>query len=187
MLSAADSIGIVLAAGAGTRYGYPKALAENGAWVCKAVAALESCASVLVVLGATGPAPLPLGLPASARQIWAPDWGRGVSAALRSGLAAAWPTGAEYAVIMPVDTPDVGADVVDRVLTVGRTAPSGLVRAVFDGAPGHPVVAARAHWLPMSAVAAGDRGGRRYLNGRADTALIECGDLATGFDHDHRV
>lgn len=99
--------GIVLAAGAGTRYGMPKALAENGAWLHTAVRALREggCARVFVVLGATGPAhrlPTPdsepawlisqtprIPLPPGARPVWAADWAVGVSASLRAGLAAA--------------------------------------------------------------------------------------------------
>ncbi len=49
-----DAIGIVLAAGAGTRYGSPKVLAHNGEWLASAVNALTGggCSRVVVVLGA---------------------------------------------------------------------------------------------------------------------------------------
>ena len=45
---------MLLAAGAGTRYGMPKALAEGGAWLRSGVAALRDggCDEVVVVLAA---------------------------------------------------------------------------------------------------------------------------------------
>ena len=49
-----SAVGIVLAAGAGRRFGMPKVLAEDGAWLRAAVAALDAggCRPVYVVLGA---------------------------------------------------------------------------------------------------------------------------------------
>src|SRR5690606_37672356 len=109
-------VGIVLAAGAGTRYGRPKALAEGGAWLRAAIEALRGggCDRVVVVLGATGPHHAGLGIPADVTTVWAADWARGLSASLRAGLRAAERVGGRYAAIMPVDTPDVGAAVVTR-------------------------------------------------------------------------
>ncbi|WP_329603330.1 NTP transferase domain-containing protein [Nocardia seriolae] len=95
--------GILLAAGAGRRYGMPKVLAEDGVWLRSAVEALRAggCSRIFVVLGATGPAhrtaagawlvsqtsgiPLPPGV----HPVWAADWKIGVSASMRAGLAAA--------------------------------------------------------------------------------------------------
>ncbi|MGQ4596989.1 NTP transferase domain-containing protein [Nocardia sp. R6R-6] len=183
----ADSCaGVVLAAGAGTRYGRPKVLAEGGAWLRAAVAALRGggCDPVIVVLGATGPTPQIIDLPAGVHHVWAADWATGVSAALRAGLIAAAGTPARYVAIMPVDTPDVGADVVARVLAAALATPSGLARAVFHDAPGHPVVIAHKHWNAVCADAVGDSGARAYLTGRTDMVCVPCDDLATGMDRD---
>jgi nicotine blue oxidoreductase len=179
--------GIVLAAGAGTRYGMPKALADNGAWLRSAVAALREggCAPVIVVLGATGPTPDIVALPADARHVWAADWARGMSASLRAGLAAAVETPAQFAAIMPVDTPDVRGDAVARVVAAAIESPSGLARAAFGSRPGHPVVAARRHWAAMSAAAHGDSGAREYLGQRTDVTAVRCDDLAGGADRDY--
>ncbi|MET0698230.1 MAG: NTP transferase domain-containing protein, partial [Mycobacterium sp.] len=125
--------GIVLAAGAGSRYGMPKVLAEQGDWLKKAVAALVGggCGDVVVVLGAEV-----VDVPAPARAVVADDWAVGMSASVRVGLAAA--DGAATVVLQVVDTPDVGADVVRRVLAAA--VPTGLARATYGGRPGHPVV-----------------------------------------------
>ncbi|MBF6297925.1 nucleotidyltransferase family protein [Nocardia amamiensis] len=178
--------GVVLAAGAGTRYGRPKVLAEGGAWLRATVAALRDggCDPVIVVLGATGPTPQIIDLPPGVQHVWAADWATGLSAALRAGLIAAARTPARYAAIMPVDTPDVGAEVVARVLAAAVAAPSGLARAVFHDTPGHPVVMTHKHWNGVCGAAAGDSGARTYLTGRNDMVCVTCDDLATGIDRD---
>ena len=98
-----------------------------------------------------------------------------------------------------VDIPDVGADVVRRVLAgtpaqrdASRSGPTAtrpladvLRRAAYDGVPGHPVLLGQDHWLGIQDSARGDRGARAYLAERA-VEVVECGDLATGRDVDTR-
>lgn len=171
--------GVVLAAGAGTRFGMPKVLAEQGEWLRRAVDALAGggCDDVVVVLGAAV-----VDVPPPARAVVAQDWADGMSASLRAGLGAI--DGAELAVLHLGDTPDVGADVVARVLEAAE--PSGLARATYGGRPGHPVVIARRHWSGLLSTLHGDEGARAFLAGRDDVVAVECGDLATGEDVDAR-
>ncbi|WP_410871004.1 NTP transferase domain-containing protein [Nocardia sp. A7] len=178
--------GIVLAAGAGTRYGKPKALAENGAWLRAAITALRDggCDPVIVALGATGPDPTDLALPAHTEWRWVADWATGLSATVRAGLRAADETGTRYVAFLPVDTPDIGADVVARVLAAAGASQSGLARAVFYNTPGHPVVIENKHWEAIFGVVAGDNGAGSYLAGRQDMVCVTCDDLATGTDRD---
>ena len=114
--------GVLLAAGAGTRFGMPKVLAAHGEWLSSAVAALHrgGCDDVVVVLGAAI-----VDVPAPARAVIATDWSDGLSASLRAGLSA---VEADFAVLHTVDTPDVGADVVARVLAAAQSSSSGLAR-----------------------------------------------------------
>lgn len=171
--------GVLLAAGAGARYGMPKVLAEQGLWLRSAVAALSGCDEVVVVLGAAV-----VDVPAPARVVIAEDWRDGMGASLRAGLAAV--DEADYAVMLTVDTPDIGSEVVDRVLTAARSAAGGIARATYDGRPGHPVVIARRHWAELAETLHGDEGARRFLAGRLDVVRVECTDLATGRDIDER-
>jgi nicotine blue oxidoreductase len=69
---------------------------------------------------------------------------------------------------------------------VAASSDSGLVRAVFGGRPGHPVVIARRHWGDVTSMLSGDEGVRAFLRGRDDLVAVECGDLASGVDVDQR-
>lgn len=189
--------GLLLAAGDGSRMGKPKALVDD--WLVRSVAALRDggCEAVTVVLGAEAGAALVLleqhlGRPGAGGvegidAVVAEDWRSGQSASLRAGLAALTYTHAEAAVVHLVDLPDVGADVVRRLLQGAPqpVGPASLARAVFDGVPGHPVLLGRDHWTGVAASARGDEGARGYLR-EHEAALVECGDLATGADVDSR-
>ena len=180
--------GLLLAAGAGSRMGMPKALVrgdDGEPWLVRGVRALTDggCERVSVVLGASAEQALPLLADTGATAVIAADWAEGMSASLRAGLTAAGGGVADAVVVTLVDLPDVGADVVRR-LVVDVDA-STLRRAAYDGQPGHPVVVGRDHWRSIASDVAGDHGARSYL-GSHDTDLVECGDLATGRDVDSR-
>lgn len=181
--------GILLAAGAGTRMGRPKALVhdpDGTSWLRRSVAALTGggCTAVTVVLGASAAEARRL-LPGSVRVVEARDWASGMGASLRTGLAAV-PTSAAAVLVTLVDLPDVGPAVVHRLLSP-PPGPDTLRRATYDGAPGHPVLLGRDHWPGVVDAATGDQGARGYLRehlGRE--GLVPCEDLASGADVDHR-
>lgn len=180
--------GLVLAAGAGTRMGRPKALVRDEygePWLARAVGVLREggCREVTVVLGASAEEALEL-VPDGVGVVVARDWELGMSASLKAGLVAAAATDASAALVHLVDLPDVTAEVVRRVLASGDD-PAGLARATYEGRPGHPVLVGREHWSPMAAGMAGDEGARSYLAAH-DAVAVECGDLATGEDVDQR-
>lgn len=180
--------GLLLAAGAGTRMGRPKALvvgADGEAWLARGVRALREggCADVTVVLGAAADDAAAL-VPPGVTTVVAEGWADGMSASLRTGLAAVDGTAAEVAVVSLVDLPDVGPEVVRRVLDAGADAGT-LSRATYDGRPGHPVVIGRDHWPGVLETTRGDAGARDYLATHEVTA-VECGDLASGRDVDTR-
>ncbi|KAE8766082.1 nucleotidyltransferase family protein [Georgenia thermotolerans] len=174
MVAVAETAGLVLAAGAGSRYGMPKILVPG--WLERAVGALRDggCSAVRVVTGAARPPHL-----AGAEEIHCAGWERGIGASLRAGLTAVG-GGPARVVVHVVDCPDVGPEVVERVLTA---AGDRLARAVFDTRPGHPVVLPRTHLAPVLAALTDADGAGPYLRGRAHLA-VECGDLATGRDID---
>ena len=179
-------VGLLLAAGAGERFGGPKALARDDdgtSWLLRSVQALRPCAEVVVVLGAEAEQAAAL-LPMSVSRLRADDWAEGMGASLRAGLQVLGPTDHDAALVSLVDLPDVDAAVVARLLAA-VSGPDVLARAAYDGVPGHPVLIGRDHWAGVVATATGDRGARDYLAAHG-TVLVECGDLATGVDVDRR-
>ncbi|WP_237166492.1 nucleotidyltransferase family protein [Mycolicibacterium hippocampi] len=174
--------GVLLAAGAGVRYGQPKVRAEGGRWLRLAVSALHDggCGDVVVVLGAAL-----VDVPAPARGVVAERWADGVSASVRAGLLALSET-TEYAVLTTVDTPDIGAAAVRRVVAAARSSDSGLARARYGDRPGHPVVIARRHWPQLLDGLSGDEGAGPFLRARDDVVTVDCADLGSGVDVDER-
>lgn len=177
--------GVVLAAGAGTRAGGPKALrrdADGMPWLHRAVAALRDggCDSVLVVLGADAAGARDL-VPVGSTVVVAERWADGLSESLHAGLAAA-PADATAVVVTLVDLPGLPAAAVERLL-VEPLGPATLRRASYDGRPGHPVVIGRDHWAAASAAAEGDRGAGPYLSAQG-AELVELSGLWDGADDD---
>ncbi len=188
--------GLLLAAGAGRRMGAPKGLLrdpDGTAWVARSATALldGGCSPVHVVVGAQHAQVAQL-VPPECRIVRAAAWQEGMGASLRAGLAevgeAAELAELDAVLISLVDLPAVGSAMVARLLAtiedhaVGRQA---LVRACYQGVPGHPVLLGRAHWAGVAATASGDSGARDYLHRHEDQVrLIECSDLGSGHDLD---
>ncbi|GLI28139.1 molybdopterin-guanine dinucleotide biosynthesis protein MobA [Agromyces rhizosphaerae] len=181
-------LGVVLAAGGGSRMGRPKALVrepDGTPWVELAVRMLREagCPSVLVVLGAEADAARAL-VPPGAAIVTHPGWSEGLASTVRVALDAAAATPADAVLLTLVDLPGLPASVARRVLDAADTEPAtSLARAVFDGRPGHPVLIGRAHWTRLSAALHGDAGASAYLRDHRAVA-VECGDLSTGLDRD---
>lgn len=181
--------GIVLAAGAGTRMGTPKALVRDAAgtpWVHLAAAALldGGCGTVVVVLGAAAERAREL-VPdrPDVRSVVAEDWSAGPGASLATGLRALG--GDTAACVSLVDLPTMPSAVVRRV--VGRVDdPDVLRRAVVGDRPGHPVLVGPAHRAALvDAVTTDptDRVAGTWLR-RAAVVGIDCSDLWDGADRD---
>jgi CTP:molybdopterin cytidylyltransferase MocA len=193
-LTGSTTVGLLLAAGAGRRIGGPKALLCDRAgtpFLVRAVSALldGGCEEVLVVLGAGAEEAATLlkgfGLGEDARvaTVVADEWDEGMGASLRTGLGASEGGAAGRALVLLVDLPDVGPEVVREVLQRAPDGPAALARASYAGRAGHPVLLGRDHWPGVRATATGDHGARDYLRSHPPV-LVECGALATGHDVD---
>lgn len=171
---------VILAAGAGERFGGPKQLAElDGRPLLTHIVdtALNHPAidRVAVVLGARADA-VRAALPADrypVQTVVCADWADGPSASLRCGLAA---LDGSDALVLLADQPRLPAAAIDRVIA----QPSDLVRATVDGRPGHPVVL-RGPW-PARIAALSDEERRTTLRTRATS--VEVGDLGGSDDVD---
>ncbi|MBM2622122.1 nucleotidyltransferase family protein [Actinoplanes sp. LDG1-06] len=178
--------GVVLAGGAGRRYGLPKALIRypDRLLVQRAADTLREAGTSpnVVVLGAeaqrvTAEAP---DLP---RVVVNEEWATGMGSSLRAGLRAliAEPEPVDAAVILLVDMPGITAEAVRRV--VEHADPDALVMGGYGGRRGHPVLLGRAHWVGVIASAVGDQGARGYLKSRP-VRVVPVDDVADDLDLD---
>jgi molybdenum cofactor cytidylyltransferase len=171
---------LVLAAGEGRRFGGgAKQLAEvhGRPLIEHALAAVRTVGRTVVVLGARADEIRAGADLSGAEVVVCPDWAEGMGASLRFGLAAVGPV--DEVVITLADLPFITSAVVARV----RATPGPAVRAVYGGAPGHPVVI-RGPLLARATELRGDSGFRDVLAG--DMVEVECGDLADPTDIDTR-
>ena len=139
--------GIILAAGASSRMGTPKALLDyrGETFVGRLVRVLgETCTPVIVVLGYHADR-LREHVPPAATIVVNPDPSRGQLSSLQTGLAVL-PADADGFAFIPVDSPAVETDTVARLARAfeQRSASTLFVIPRQSGKRGHPVVAARA-------------------------------------------
>ncbi len=172
--------GLVLAAGAGTRYGGPKApvVVDGERLVDRAVRIMRAggCDPIVVVLGAW------VGDVDGAVVVENPNWADGMGSSLRAGLAHLQehvPDDVNAVLVTLVDLPGLTPEAVQRV-----RAADGIAVAAYDGERGHPVQFPRGHWAAVMQAAQGDAGARGFLRGRDDITLVEVADVADGADLD---
>jgi CTP:molybdopterin cytidylyltransferase MocA len=194
--------GLLLAAGAGRRMGMPKGLLRDADGtprvdrVCEQLRA-AGCSPIVVVLGAAAEQVANL-VPEYAHAIVAEDWEQGMGSSLRAGIQAltapevpaAPPTEGSRpaaALVMLVDLPGVDTRAMTRVIDCGFEAfpeiENALVRATWDGRPGHPVLLGRVHWSAAIRSAVGDQGARALLDAPG-VFTVECDDVGSGADVD---
>ena len=171
--------GLILAAGAGRRYGpEPKLLAELEGrplleHALRAQCAVPTIDRVVVVLGDHAEAIRAAVDFMRAEPVVCANWREGLSASLRCGAQAL--AGAEKVVVTLGDEPLMTPEIVSRFVD----APPGA-RATYDGQLGHPVVLGPEQLRGLEALH-GDRGGRELLDG---PVTLECGRLGAGGDVD---
>jgi CTP:molybdopterin cytidylyltransferase MocA len=187
-------VGVLLAAGAGRRAGGPKALrvdADGTSWLLRSIAVLcdGGCDAVIVVLGCQAARARDVLVKSSIAAdpmitvVEAPDWEQGMGSSLRCGLVAARSAPWRAVLVHLVDLPDVTAEVVRRLIRQARPGTASLARATYGGRPGHPVLIGHDHLESIIASLTGDSGAKGYLASHGAHS-VECGDLASGQDHD---
>jgi molybdenum cofactor cytidylyltransferase len=180
--------GIILAAGASSRMGSPKALLEyrGETFIRRLVRVLSAvCDPVIVVLGYHADTLRPAVPDATIVVNLAPE--RGQLSSLQTGLAAL-PAEAEGFLFTPVDSPAVEVATVERLAAEfqRRDPATLLVIPRFAGKRGHPVFATRVianelSALPLTAQA------RDVIHGHvADTLYIDVDDPGILTDIDDR-
>jgi CTP:molybdopterin cytidylyltransferase MocA len=174
---------LVLAAGAGRRFGGVKQLAEvDGRPLLEhAALAVAGFSPRVVVLGHAAEEIRAIVDLHGAEPALCAEWEAGQSASLRCGIAALGDVDA--AVVLLADMPGVTAAAVEAVV-LAWDGLAGAVRATYAGEPGHPVLLAR-ELLDRAGELQGDVGFRSLLDG-ARVINVEAGHLADPADIDTR-
>ncbi|MEU1981589.1 nucleotidyltransferase family protein [Nocardia sp. NPDC019395] len=171
-----EAAGVVLAAGAGRRFGRPKAevLFEGERLVDRAVRLLRDggCERVLVVSGAVG---LQVD---GAVVVHNHEWAGGMGSSLTTGLRA---VRENAAVVVPVDMPWLGPESVRRLLDCGGR----VAVAAYGDRSGHPVLIGSEYFAAVAATAVGDIGAREFLAANPELVqYVPCEDTGSPDDVD---
>jgi molybdenum cofactor cytidylyltransferase len=140
---------VVLAAGASTRMGEPKALLRvpDGRRYIEAIADCAragGCGEVVVVVGPPHGDSIRGALGVTIKTAWNAQPERGMLSSVQAGLAAL-PGDVDAALIWPVDIPFVAADTVRALVMHDGT----IVVPMHHGRGGHPLRVARAHFAEI--------------------------------------
>ena len=175
--------GLVLAAGAGTRFGGRKQLAElDGRPLLEhAVQAMTAApvGRVVVVLGALAEEVTATVNLHGAESFTCERWDEGQAASLACGLAQL--PDCEAVVVTLGDQPRMSPDAIRRVIGA-RDGKAAAVRATYFGAPGHPVLLERELFESFRNVT-GDHGARNILLS-VQVRDVPCDDIGGGEDVD---
>ena len=155
----------MLAAGAGSRFGGGKLLAPyRGRPLVEAALSNLAGASLderVVVVGEDAEPLREACEPYGFKVVKNPDWERGISTSVWSGLRALGPE-AQAAVVVLADQPLVGAGVVERLVAAFERGARVAV-ATYGGRPRNPVLFSREVWPLLMAELSGDEGARPFL------------------------
>ena len=175
--------GVVLAAGAGTRFGGGKQLAElDGMPLLEHALRAMASAPVgdrIVVLGSGADAIVDTVDLHGVRPVVCEGWAEGQAASLREAVAAAG--NADAVVVTLGDQPRIAARAI-AAMVAARGGGAQAVRATYDGTPGHPVLIER-ELFPALRALSGDVGARAVLRGAAVTG-VPCDGLGDPGDVD---
>ncbi len=174
--------GLVLAAGAGTRFGAsPKQLADfHGRplleWAVRAQCDVVELSCVTVVLGSSAEAIRERVRFGRAQTVVCDEWASGQAWSLRRGVAVLSGRGDVSKVVVTLgDAPLVTPEVIRMFVEQPPRA-----RAVYGGRPGHPVVLGPEEIAALAGLD-GDQGARGLLRGGPE---VEVGHLCSGRDVD---
>jgi CTP:molybdopterin cytidylyltransferase MocA len=175
--------GIVLAAGAATRFGSAKQLAELDGMpllehAVRTMARAPGVGSSVVVVGAEAEEVVQRVDLHGLEPVVCARWQEGQSASLACGLAALGEC--EAVVVTLGDQPRLSPEAIGRVVAARGRAPA--VRATYGGLPGHPVLLERELFARVRDVT-GDHGARNLLLS-VGTTEVACDDLGGGEDVD---
>jgi CTP:molybdopterin cytidylyltransferase MocA len=178
---------ILLAAGAGSRFGGGKLLAKLGGkpLVEHALDALSEAPvdEIVVVVGADAEGLREACEPHGVVVVENRDWAQGQSTSVRTGLRATGPD-SRAAIVLLADQPLVGAGAVERLVAAFEEGARVAV-ATYGGRPRNPVLFSREVWPLLVAELEGDEGARPFLRRHPELVVrVPCDGVGDPADVD---
>jgi CTP:molybdopterin cytidylyltransferase MocA len=178
---------ILLAAGAGSRFGGGKLLAPyRGRPLIEASLSNLADAPVdetVVVVGEDARRLREACRPYGFKVVENPDWVQGQSTSVRTGLFSLGPE-ARAAVVLLADQPLVGAGAVER-LVAAFEAGARVAVATYGGRPRNPVLFSREVWPLLMSELSGDEGARPFLRRHPELVIgVPCDGVGDPADVD---
>ncbi len=178
---------VLLAAGAGSRFGGGKLLApyRGRPLIEAALCGLRESPvdEIIVVVGAEGKRLRNISTAYGARVVENPNWSAGMSTSVRAGLSACG-SAAQAAVISLADQPLVGAEAVKRLVAAFEGGAKVAV-STYSGHPRNPALFVREVWPLLSRELSGDEGARAVIKRHPELVTeVVCDDVADPADVD---
>jgi CTP:molybdopterin cytidylyltransferase MocA len=178
---------VLLAAGAGSRFGGGKLLAPyRGRPLIGASLSNVADAPVdetVVVVGEDARRLREACRPYGFKVVENPDWAQGQSTSVRAGLLSLGPE-ARAAVVLLADQPLVGAGAVER-LVAAFEAGARVAVATYGGRPRNPVLFSREVWPLLMSELSGDEGARPFLRRHPELVIgVPCDGMGDPADVD---
>lgn len=178
---------VVLAAGAGTRFGGGKLLAPFGGktLIEATLSGLRDAPvdEIIVVLGKQFEELRSVCEPYGVCVVENPGWEDGMSTSVRTGLEALAPE-VRASVFLLADQPLVGSEAVARLVAAHEKGADVAV-ATYEGSPRNPVLFAREVWPLLGRELSGDEGARRFIRRHPEMVTeVPCEDVADPADVD---
>jgi CTP:molybdopterin cytidylyltransferase MocA len=178
---------ILLAAGAGSRFGGGKLLARFGGRTLIETALLGLRGSpvdeIIVMVGKDAKELRQACAPYNVRMVENPNWAEGMSTSVRMGLRSCAPE-ARAVVVSLADQPLVGAEAVERLIEAFEGGAEVAV-ATYSGKLRNPALFAREVWPLLLRELSGDEGARVALKHHPELITeVPCDDVADPTDVD---
>ncbi len=178
---------VLLAAGAGSRFGGGKLLApyRGRPLIEAALRGLRESPvdEIIVVVGAEGERLLSVSSAYGARVVENPNWSAGMSTSIKVGLSACGPD-VRAAVVALADQPFVGSEAVARLVKAFERGARVAV-ATYGGHLRNPALFAREVWPLLLRELSGDEGARVIIRRYPELVTeVRCDDVADPADVD---
>jgi molybdenum cofactor cytidylyltransferase len=165
--------GVILAAGSSSRLGRSKQLLTlDGEPIVRVVvrnALAAKLDEVVLVTGSESDAVLAAVGDAGQRTIFNSDYRSGQSTSLKAGLREISPEAGSVLFLLG-DQPEVGPDIIDRLVDAFQEHGAAIVQPVYGSTPANPVLFSRELFSDLLTID-GDQGARSIVKRYADTVL----------------